>query len=50
MYQNKLGKSKLCHFSFMPSQEINRNLLRIKYYFLPALMRKVLHVFLMTET
>ena len=33
MYQNKLGKSKLCHFSLMPSEEINRNLFRIKYYF-----------------
>ena len=34
MYQNKLGKSKLCHFLLMPSsQEINRNLFRIKYYF-----------------
>ena len=33
MYQNKLGKSKLFHFSLMPSQEINSNLFRIKYYF-----------------
>ena len=32
MYQDKLGKSKLCHFSLMPSQEINRNFFRIKYY------------------